>query len=127
MLVDLILLFHEKIRKIQTNSLKKSKLRGDLESQLSLIARKYTEIFLPSAPPQKIRITSERGRLIGIDCNCIECSMKLRQGWQFHTNVGDIYFCSLCKEQIFGIGKFRPTNMWSKIVFSAFETTRRKH
>lgn len=123
----LILLFQQKVKKIQTNNIKSRKLRNDLESQFNVFVRNFNDTFFPTTPSQKITITSERGRLIPVDCNCIECSMKLSQGWCFHTNVGDIYFCTLCKEQFFGIGNFKPVNFWSKMIFSGFETNRKKH
>ena len=123
----LILLQFEKVKCMPSNTMRSSKLRRDLEFQFDVIARNFNDLFLPSAPLQKIKITSERGRLTPVDCNCIECSMKLNQGWRFHTNIGDIYFCTLCKEQLFGIGNFKAANTWSKMVFSGFETNRKKH
>lgn len=127
---ELILHLLEKVKNMPSNTMRSSKLRRDLEFQFDVIARNFNDLFFPSPPPaprQKIEITSERGRLTPTDDNCIQCSMKLNQGWRFHTNVGDIYFCTLCKEKFFRTGNFKEVNPWSRMIFSAFETNRKKH
>ncbi len=72
-----------------------------------------------------IYIYSERGRLITGEFNCFNCCVILRSAWRYHSNIGDIYLCSLCKQNI--ITSNKKVNMWSRMNFSAFESKRRKH
>lgn len=123
---ELILLFQQKVENIQSNTVKSSKLRRELELQFNVLAKYFNNIFFHSAPPQRMWLTSD-GKLINTKRHCVKCSMKLKQGWRFHTNLEDIYFCTHCYAQLFETGNFKPTNTWSKIVFSAFESNRRRH
>lgn len=138
---NLLNLFRRKLKARRNNLLsknslsKKERMQADLAPLLESINRKYKEVFISrkKAPIKKheeriIKLTSPRSRLVSIDSNCINCSVILKQGWQYHTDAGDVYFCSTCKNNVvkpvINPGK---VDMWSRMTFSAFESNRRKH
>ncbi|HEY8559451.1 MAG TPA: hypothetical protein VIL74_03530 [Pyrinomonadaceae bacterium] len=127
-LIHLLLLLETKVKRIQTDSMKNRKLRRDLESQFNLLAKKFNDIFFPSEKPKPRKvITITFLRRTNFGGKCIACSTQVSCGWQCESDIGQIYFCLSCKEEFLGEECYESVDMWSKMVFSAFESNRRKH
>lgn len=87
--------------------------------------REYVPIRM-ERPPKRVAIYS-RGRSYRNPDKCSHGACVLVTAWRYETSQGTIWLCSDCDKQLQSQLGPKPVDMWSKMVFSAFETNRRKH